>query len=100
MTEPLLVKWKLFIPWLKSKPAEHQYEYGDCDNCIICQFVKETHGETIRAGGYEIGRVGSGVSEPIPREIINAVGSSFTPFGLHATVGIVLSRLTEPKGEA
>jgi len=44
MNEPLQIKWKLFIPWLKSKPKDHAYNYKDIGDCLVCQFVKETHG--------------------------------------------------------
>jgi hypothetical protein len=76
-TEPLQIKWKLFRPWLEGKKDDHWFTYGSNDNCLICQFVRETHGEEVEAGGTEIGRSGELVTfdTQIPREIAFALTS-------------------------
>lgn len=89
MTEPLQIKWKLFIPWLKSKPAKRRYRYCDIYNCLVCKFVKETHGETIVAGAYTIRRSSEGRRVPIPAEISRAIVEN--PY----TIAGVLARLEQ-----
>jgi hypothetical protein len=92
-TEPLQIKWKLFIPWLESQPKDKSFEYRDNYNCIICQFVKETHGEIIIAGGTFIQRRYSlDACQPIPDEIANALEHLPYP----STVGDLLARLKPP----
>jgi hypothetical protein len=101
-TEPLQVKWKLFVPWLESQPKDRSFEYTDIHNCLICNFIAETHSAKISAGSNSITVPESGQVLVIPEEIVTALfegrcdlldaGWEIGPI----TIGCVLARLKPP----
>lgn len=38
--------------WLAKQPADGQYDYGDTDNCVLCQYLKGAGLEVYSLGPY------------------------------------------------
>lgn len=40
------------LAWARTKPADEEYDYWSCDNCVLAQFAKERGLPTTGAGGF------------------------------------------------
>jgi hypothetical protein len=97
-TEPLQVKWKLFIPWLESQPKDRSFDYTDNLECMICAFLLETHGVKAFVTSRLFALVGGSDGQQLPREISQALlqEASKDQDTSIITIGSVLARLKPP----
>lgn len=47
-----VLKLKPIIAWLRKKPAKGTYNYGDTNNCLLCQYLRSKGYRNVSAGGY------------------------------------------------
>lgn len=43
-TTETLFNRERFEAWLANQPGEREFDYGSNDNCLVCNFIKETTG--------------------------------------------------------
>ncbi len=50
-----MINRELFEAWLLSQPRERTYNYMNCNDCLLCKFIKETTScQSVHAGGCTI----------------------------------------------
>lgn len=54
------------ITWLERQPPDREYDYGDTENCALCQYAKSIGYENPRAGGNYIREFDSCTRNYIP----------------------------------
>jgi len=104
-TEPLIIKWKLLIPWLESQPKDRSFNFVENRQCLLCAFLRETHGiepfvlvekwfESLNSYLLDADRIG----HKIPKDVVNALKNRrYTDTGeCRVVVGDILARLKPP----
>lgn len=82
------------LAWARTKPAGERYDYGDVNNCALCQFLRETGRESNPSVGGESYYL-SGRRVTLPEDIGDAVlaAGDYDDFGNRWTFGRLVKRL-------
>lgn len=70
------VKWKQFIPWLKSQPRDRRFVYSSNRECMVCAFLKEVcgiEGPYVEPQYWHLSSFSLCGGQLIPQEIANAL---------------------------